>query len=135
MSHSAGILRRGVLQCFPNFGSREILRIRNGGRESRLSGQIVLSRNTQTILKRTLLSCVSVKLSVAKTFMDTLKEYQNFPAEVFRLTVPKKLVSESCSVSLLSEYENLFPGRVMSRVFVGNFLSRGTQKLLEGNLL
>ena len=67
--------------------------------------------------------------------MDTLEEYQNFPAEVFRLTALKKLVSESCSVSLFSENEMFFPGRVMSRVFVGNFLSRGTQKTLEGNVL
>ena len=94
-----------------------------------------MSRNTETIRKGTLLSCVSVKLSVAKTFMDTLEEYQNFPAEVFHLTVLKKMVSESCSVSLFSENEKLFPGRVMSRVFVGTFLSRGTQKLPERNLL
>ena len=67
--------------------------------------------------------------------MDNLEEYQNFPPEVFRLTVPKKLVSESCSVSLISDNENFFPGRLMSRVFIGNFLSRGTQKLHEGNLL
>ena len=110
MSHSAGILRRGVLQCFPNFGSREILRIRKGGRESRLSGQIVLSRNTETSCKGTLLSCVSVKLSVAKTFMDILEEYQNFPPEVSCLTVSKKLVSESCTVSLFSENEIFFLG-------------------------
>ena len=67
--------------------------------------------------------------------MDTLEEYQNFPPEVFCLTEPKKQVSESCSVSLISENENFFPGKVMSRVFVGTFLSRGTQNLLEGNLL
>ena len=67
--------------------------------------------------------------------MDNLEEYQNFPAEVFHLTVLKKLVSESCSVSLILENENFFPGMVMSRVFIGNFLSRGNQKLFEGNLL
>ena len=67
--------------------------------------------------------------------MDTLEEYQNFPPEVFCLTEPKKQVSESCSVSLISENEIFFRGRVMSRVFVGNFLSRGNQKLLERNLL
>ena len=140
LCNGAENFQRGILLCITkslglNFGSRESLGKRKGGRESRISGQIVLSRNTETIRKGTLLSCVSVKLLVAKTFMDTLEEYQNFPREVFRLTLRKKLVKGSCSVSLISENDNFFPGRVMSRVFVGDFLSRGTQKLHEGNLL
>ena len=67
--------------------------------------------------------------------MDTLEEYQNFPAQVFCLTVRKKLVSESCSVSLFPKNEKFFPEGFMSGGFVGTFLSRGTQKILEGNLL
>ena len=101
---------KGSRLVFPNFGSPEILRIRKVGRESRLSSQIGLSRNTETIRKGTLLSSVSVKLSVARTFMDTLEEYQNFPPEIFRLTVPKKQVSESRSVSLITENETFFLG-------------------------
>ena len=69
-----------------------------------------MSRNTETIRKGTLLSCVAVKLPVAKTFTDNLEEYQNFPPEVFCLTVPKKQVSESRSVSLFSENETFFLG-------------------------
>ena len=63
--------------------------------------------------------------------MDTLEEYQNFPPDVFRLTVPKTLVNESCTVSLISENENFFPGKVMSRFFVGNFLSRVPKNFLK----
>ena len=66
LSHCAGNFRRGVFKSFPNFGSRETLGIKKAGRESRLSGQIVLSRNTATIPRGTLLSCVSVKPPVAK---------------------------------------------------------------------
>ena len=43
------------------------------------------------------------KLSLAKKFLDNMGEYQNYPPKVFRLTMPKNLVSETYSVSLISK--------------------------------
>ena len=58
------------------------------------------------------------KLLVAKSLRITWEKYQNFKPKVFRLTVPKSLVSESYSVLLFSDNENFFSQRVMLLVFL-----------------
>ena len=65
-------------------------------------------------------------------FTDNMGEVSNFKPKVFRLTVPKSLVSESYSVLLFSDNENFFFSEGYVASFFGTFLSRGTQKLRKG---
>ena len=50
------------------------------------------------------------KIPAAKKFMDKRwEEYQDFPSEIFCLTVLKTFVRELFRVSLISGSEKLFP--------------------------
>ena len=75
------------------------------------------------------------KLSLAKKFLDNMGEYQNYPPKVFRLTMPKNLVSEAYSVALISEIGMFFLRGLCRDFSVGTFLSRVTQKLRKGTSL
>ena len=55
--------------------------------------------------------------------------YHDFLSKNFCLTVPKNFVVEPFSVSLIYVSKKFMLQRVISRVSIGNFLSRSTEKL------
>ena len=61
-------------------------------------------------------------------------EYQNFPRKNFRLTVPKILVGEPLSVSLIPGIGKVFASYGHVKVFRRFFLSRSSGKLSRGTL-
>ena len=76
---------------------------------SRFSAKNILSLRAVNFrtLEETFCACFR-NLSLAKKFLDNMGEYRNFPPKVFRLTMPKNLVSEAYRVSLISEIEFFF---------------------------
>ena len=60
-------------------------------------------------------------------------EYQDFPSQIFCLTVPKNFVGEPFSVSLIAGTEKVWIRRVVaSRLPVANFLSHSAEKFRRG---
>ena len=62
-------------------------------------------------------------------------KYQDFPSKTFCLTVPKNLVGEPFSVSLISGIEKFYALEGYVTIFCRIFLSRSTEKLCGGTLL
>ena len=62
-------------------------------------------------------------------------EYQNFPSKFFSLTVPKNLVGQPFSVSLISGIEKFYASEGYVTIFLENFLSLTTETFRRGTLL
>ena len=56
------------------------------------------------------------------------RECHDFPSKIFFVSVPKKIVGEPFSVSLISDIENIYVERAMSRFSVKNFMSSIIEK-------
>ena len=75
------------------------------------------------------------KIPLAKKFIDKKwGEYQDFPSKVFCLTVPKKAVGESFSLSIISCIEKIWMGGLagVSRSSVELFLFEQCRKITQG---
>ena len=77
------------------------------------------------------------KIPVSKSFMDKSggKEYHNFPSKLFCLTLPRILVGEPFSVSLISGIEIFSAYAGFFTIFYKNLLSHSTEKLRRVTLL
>ena len=95
------------------------------------------SQNSESFRRGTLLCCVSEKFWQRKSFWIRGRgKYQDFPSNVFRLTVPKNAVGESFSLSLISCIEkNCMRGLGgVSRVSVESFLSHSAEIFRRASL-
>ena len=72
---------------------------------------------------------------VPKMFMEERGGFQKLPSKFSCLTVSKKFVVDSFSVSLVSGTENVFGSAGNFRIFCRCFFSRGTEKLCGGSFL
>ena len=61
-------------------------------------------------------------------------KYQDFPSKTFCLTVPKNLVGEPFSVSIISGIEKFYASEGYVTIFCGNFLSHSAEKIRRGTL-
>ena len=62
------------------------------------------------------------KFLLAKMFMDKREgKYQDFPSKTFSLRVPKKIVGERFSVSLISGFENFYASESYVSSFARKF--------------
>ena len=62
-------------------------------------------------------------------------DYQVFPSKMFCLTVPKKIVGEPFSASLISGIEKFYASEGYVTIFRQKFLSHSTEKFRRGTLL
>ena len=79
------------------------------------------------------------KFPVAKKFMDKRGgggvEYQDFPSQVFCVTLPKNLVGEPFIVSLFSVIEKSYASEGYVTIFCQFFLSHSTETFRRGTVL
>ena len=102
LSHSAEILRSGILYCCSSFGYRRSLEKRGG--VSRFYVENFLSHSAE-IFRRGVLYCCS-NFGYQKS-LDKKGGYQDFTSKSFCLTVPKNFVGKSFTVALFSGTEEV----------------------------
>ena len=86
-------------------------------------------QNRKTLQGNSSVQCVR-KFLVAKKFVDKKREYQDFPCNIFRLTVPINFVGGPFSVSLISGIKNFYAYEGYDTVSVVFFVSQN-QKTLQ----
>ena len=95
-----------------------------------------LSHNAGTFGRGTLLCCVSEKFCYRKClWISGRGKYQDFPSKVFCLTVPKKIVGEPFSVSLISGVEKFYASEGFVTTFRRISLSRSAETFRRRTLL
>ena len=62
-------------------------------------------------------------ISGSEKFMDKKGEYQKFASKIFCLTVPKNIVGEPFSLSLISGIAKIFASKGYVTVFCRSFLA------------
>ena len=62
-------------------------------------------------------------------------EYRNFPSKIFSLKLPKNIVGEPFSPSLISGIEKIYASEGLSRLSVENFFSHSGEKFRRGAFL
>ena len=92
---------------------------------SRCSTENLLSHTTEKLRRRTF-PC-SRKILVSKFVRDKSRgggggEYHKFPSNFFCLTVPKKFVGKTFSVSLISVIKNFFASELLWHDFRFSFV-------------
>ena len=76
---------------------------------------------------------VAIISGIEKVWIRDGGEYQDFPSQIFCLTVLKNFVGEPFSVSLIAGTEKVWIRRAgVSRLSVANFLSHSAEKYRRG---
>ena len=121
LSHSAEELRRETFQCVTTFGCGKSLDKREGGKP-RFSVKNFLSHSAEEFRRETF-QCVTT-FGCRRSFDKRGgRQYQDYLSKFFCLTVPKNIVREPYSVSLISGMEKNFAseGDVTNFDFLSNF--------------